>query len=392
MNRSVAVVLCFCLGMIWVGCSPAAPSPESVIDLIVATAEADVAEILEAESSSFVLTSSVLTPDGPFPVNFACDGLGISPPLMWEGAPVGTHSYALLFDVLLPSGDYDAHWIVYNMSASVSEIEIGATETGILGMNSLNEELAYAPPCPETDGEQVYTFHLYALAGAVRFDDPATAGREMVLDTIDHLVLGEATLAVTFDRSEPVEVEIVDPSTLLNNDICDGGGAFNNYIRLRVRCFDEEVYIESDLGLPTHEMMAGITAPTMNLPLPFGYVGRNAWRIAREPIWLDSYEATHARGPLAVAVNGVPIYHYENRSRINLGESYRYDPQYDSILVGDLDRCGGHAGEGDDYHYHGPPVCLLENHDLRQPIAYTFGGAAIYFGTGGNRLLWGWAV
>jgi len=54
------------------------------------------------------------------------------------------------------------------------------------------------------------------------------------------------------------------------------------------------------------------------------------------------------------------------------------------VAQGELDQCGGHAGQGEDYHYHDAPVCLLENQELRQPIAFSLDGAPIYYGTGGT--------
>jgi hypothetical protein len=82
-------------------------------------------------------------------------------------------------------------------------------------------------------------------------------------------------------------------------------------------------------------------------------------------------------------VNGVPIFHLEARPDVSTDPS-NYNPRTDTVLQGELDQCGGHAGQGEDYHYHYAPVCLLGEHDLTQPVAYGLDGVPIYFGTGGT--------
>jgi hypothetical protein len=80
----------------------------------------------------------------------------------------------------------------------------------------------------------------------------------------------------------------------------------------------------------------------------------------------------------------VPIYHFDKRPDVVLDDSYVYEARYDTVQQGELDHCGGHAGQGEDYHYHFAPVCLLDDHDLTLPIGFTLGGASIFYGTGGD--------
>jgi hypothetical protein len=55
-----------------------------------------------------------------------------------------------------------------------------------------------------------------------------------------------------------------------------------------------------------------------------------------------------------------------------------------TLLEGELDKCGGHAGRGDDYHYHIAPVCLIEQlgkeriDDKKQPIGFAMDGYPIH--------------
>jgi hypothetical protein len=71
------------------------------------------------------------------------------------------------------------------------------------------------------------------------------------------------------------------------------------------------------------------------------------------------------RGAIAIAVNGIPIFNPYNASGL-----ISYD-------IGELDGFGGHAGRGDDYHYHISPL-HLEDDSVASIIAYAFDGYAIY--------------
>jgi hypothetical protein len=151
-----------------------------------------------------------------------------------------------------------------------------------------------------------------------------------------------------------------------------------------VHCDNRYMYVETETGQPQHEMMNGITAWILRVPIPFEYLGDKAWTLPLNPVWLSEHAATHSRGPIAMAVNGVPIYHFDKRPDVLLDDTYVYDSKFDTVVQGELDHCGGHAGQGEDYHYHIAPVCLLDHHDLTLPIAFSLGGVPIYYGTGAD--------
>ena len=162
---------------------------------------------------------------------------------------------------------------------------------------------------------------------------------------------------------------------------------FSAYANLvRVTCDDTYLYVTSATGLPDvnpvlqeHRIMVDITAWIQRVPIPFSF----EWKIPLQPVWLHSYEEASPRGPIAFAINGVPIFHYEARPDVSTDPS-NYDPGHDTVVQSELDQCGGHAGQGDDYHYHYAPVCLLDEHDLSQPIGYGLDGVPLYYGTGGT--------
>lgn len=128
------------------------------------------------------------------------------------------------------------------------------------------------------------------------------------------------------------------------------------------------LYVESR-GLPSHNMMVGITSWQRQVPLAQPYYGSKAWQIPLNPVpAITPVSAASAlyRGAIALAVNGVPIFNALN----NRGD--------DAFLAGELDQWGGHAGKADDYHYHIAPLHLQALIGADKPIAYALDGYAIY--------------
>jgi len=115
------------------------------------------------------------------------------------------------------------------------------------------------------------------------------------------------------------------------------------------------------------------------VPAPYAY----HWRLPLAPEWRDTPEEASPPGPITVAVNGVPLFHYERRSDVATHIAH-YDPQFDTVVQGELEHCGGRAGQGDDDHYHDPPVCWMDRHEPARPVVFGLDGAPVYFGTGGS--------
>lgn len=122
-------------------------------------------------------------------------------------------------------------------------------------------------------------------------------------------------------------------------------------------------------GLPSHNMMKGITSWQQQVPLPMNFSGANAWSLPRNPRLADtpiSAKTSLYRGAIALAVNGVPIFNALN----NRGD--------DAFLAGELDEWGGHCGRADDYHYHVAPLHLQQTVGVDKPIAYALDGFPIF--------------
>ena len=138
--------------------------------------------------------------------------------------------------------------------------------------------------------------------------------------------------------------------------------------KVAVRWDEKVLFIESN-GLPSHNMMVGITAWQQQVPLPQNYTGANAWQIPLSPVPAKtpaSIRDRFLRGAIAIAANGIPIFNPQN----NRGEI--------SADIGELDEWGGHCGRADDYHYHAAPLHLQKVLGPKLPIAYALDGYPIY--------------
>lgn len=126
-------------------------------------------------------------------------------------------------------------------------------------------------------------------------------------------------------------------------------------------------YIASN-GIPSHNMMIGITNWQQQVPIAQPYNGTNSWSIPLQPDYATiplSTKTNLLKGAVAVAVNGIPIFNALN----NRGE--------DAYKIGELDNWGGHCGRADDYHYHAAPLHLSATNGLK-PIAFALDGFAVF--------------
>ncbi|WP_341366526.1 YHYH protein [Yoonia sp. BS5-3] len=142
-----------------------------------------------------------------------------------------------------------------------------------------------------------------------------------------------------------------------------------------VTCRDGQALISGDV-LPDHEMMTGIIGTNEQVPVPaLNYAS---------PVQLapNLGSGPHTRdAALGVAVNGIPIYDYTAGGEMSQDDLASYQAHLDTVVTGQLDVCGGHAGRGDDYHYHAEPTCMIEQMQNAGPdaiIGWGFDGFPIY--------------
>lgn len=142
-----------------------------------------------------------------------------------------------------------------------------------------------------------------------------------------------------------------------------------------VTCDDGHAHLHADT-FPDHELMTGIIGTNEQVPVPaHDYVAPIPLQatLTDEPKTRDS--------SLGVAVNGVPIFDYTGGGEMSQDDLHHHQTEHDTILTHQLDVCGGHAGRGDDYHYHASPTCMIEqmeNADDNPIIGWAFDGYPIY--------------
>ena len=161
-----------------------------------------------------------------------------------------------------------------------------------------------------------------------------------------------------------------DHCTAVTESVADAG--FDE--RVTVTCTDSHAIIQSDT-YPDHEKMTGIVGTNEQVPVPADYAA---------PILLSPTLGTTPLtrdAALGVAVNGVPIYDYTGGGEMSQADLAHHQAQHDTLQTGQLDVCGGHAGRGDDYHYHVKPTCMIDqmaNAGDDAIIGWAFDGFPIY--------------
>ncbi|MEM7467015.1 MAG: YbhB/YbcL family Raf kinase inhibitor-like protein [Pseudomonadota bacterium] len=104
---------------------------------------------------------------------FGCSGGNLSPQLSWSNVPEGTESFAVTcYDPDAPTGSGFWHWVVANIPASVTSLDLGAGDpnsgkmpAGALEVRTDFGAPGYGGPCPP-EGMHVhrYIFTVHACS------------------------------------------------------------------------------------------------------------------------------------------------------------------------------------------------------------------------------------
>jgi len=351
-------------------------------------------EEAQASGQGLVLSSPQMVDGGKMPEIYTCDGESVSPALSWQGAPESTQYYALIIDHNAPDGIH-WYWTLYNIPADQSYIESGKN-LGEIGSNSINDLPEYTPPCSKGPGEKSYSLTLYALSDSVQVEGNKPIDREALLNAIKDITLDSSNMTVTYERTsntrpkrdqppsktehqrKPKPITLAPPtaSQSIDSPQCDAIRSSVNDAgfeqNVTVTCDTEYAYLISST-YPEHPLMTGITGSNEQIPVPAkGYAA---------PIKLHPSKAdrlTTIDAAVGVAVNGVPIYDYSSQGDLDVHE---YDAEHDTLVLGQLDNCGGHAGRGDDYHYHVAPTCMMDtmkNQGSNAIIGWGYDGYPLY--------------
>ena len=153
---------------------------------------------MHSDLPHLAVSSSAIGSDNKLPIEFTCDGDGISPPVAWSGAPQGSKFYALSLWHTAPDRE-KSYWVVYNIPAQTTQLPKNALRSiGRVGSNDMRRN-AYEPMCSKGPGVKTYHITIYALKDELKLD-PSQASRANLLAEIKDLLLAEGTLTFQYER------------------------------------------------------------------------------------------------------------------------------------------------------------------------------------------------
>ena len=129
-----------------------------------------------SSNGSFHLESAAFRDGESIPAIHTGEGLNLSPPLRWSGAPAATRSFALVVeDPDSPAGSW-VHWLLFNIPASLRalpaglerapELPNGARHGSCWGVGRF-DRIGYQGPLPPAGAAHRYVFELVALDAAL---------------------------------------------------------------------------------------------------------------------------------------------------------------------------------------------------------------------------------
>ncbi|WP_213358309.1 YbhB/YbcL family Raf kinase inhibitor-like protein [Chlamydiifrater phoenicopteri] len=138
---------------------------------------------------------------GDIPSKHTCQGIEVSPELVFLDVPKETKTLALIMeDPDVPEHIREdrlwVHWVIYNISPDTKGIKEGEVLPACFGVNT-SGTLVYQGPCPP-DRKHRYFFTLYALDCILNPEPMMTRDRLILL--MDGHVLAKAELLGTYEK------------------------------------------------------------------------------------------------------------------------------------------------------------------------------------------------
>ena len=151
------------------------------------------------------LESPAFTAGSQMPVRFTRFEDGGHPPLTFLDVPSGVCSFTLIMDEQYPDRDVIVHWVMFNIDAGIRELaEGGPTPEGACAGSNHWGKTSYHGP--HAEGENVYTFRLFALDSKLWLPQGADSAR--VLDAMGGHILAKAELAAIYSQRRPESVRV----------------------------------------------------------------------------------------------------------------------------------------------------------------------------------------
>jgi Raf kinase inhibitor-like YbhB/YbcL family protein len=151
----------------------------------------------------FMLTSDSFQHNSQLSNEYAykgCHGQNRSPHLVWQGAPTGTKSFALIVeDPDAPRAQPFIHWIIYDIPATVTMLPAGLGEKKYKqGVNDFGT-MRYDGPCPpKGHGVHRYYFKIYALDTVLTMSNGIT--KEQFDTAVQGHILATAEIIGLYER------------------------------------------------------------------------------------------------------------------------------------------------------------------------------------------------
>jgi len=173
-----------------------------------APASATVSSAASAPATGFVLRSPEVADGGTLPLAYTGDGESATLPLEWSGAPAGTKRFAIIMHHVDPQGKTKWYWTLYNIPAGTSNLPKNVSGVGVLGNNSINGRVGYAPPHSKGPGAKTYVYTLYALSEPVKLNaPPADVTRDVLLAAMKNRILAAAEFKAVYSRTDILAAE-----------------------------------------------------------------------------------------------------------------------------------------------------------------------------------------
>lgn len=149
------------------------------------------------------LKSTAFAEGQPIPGRHAYDKEDISPDLQWSGVPSAAKSLVLICDDPDAPGGIWVHWVLYDMTPSMTGIPEGMPKTPTLDIGAkqgINDykKIGYGGPCPPPGKPHHYFFKLYALD--VRPDLKPGMTKAELLKIMEGHIMAEGQLMGTYHR------------------------------------------------------------------------------------------------------------------------------------------------------------------------------------------------
>ena len=374
---------------------------------------------LMTETQQPVVSNAIITSDAfkvtgsdylNLPLSYTCDGVngGTSPALSWSGtSSLATH-LGLTMHRVSSDGSATHQFSMFNIPSTVTALAEGDFSIGTVAEGDMTSTeiaaaggIAYAAPCAAGAGlETLYVFTLYELDAALELTNSAThSDVQTALNKLSISSVPMTTKRIRFDAASLANnLHVPENGTF---SCAEKTAHFNQYsaVHSSVSCNENtnQFTVVSHIadGLKTtradQQIQVGISSwiGRLSLPSQSGSTLRLTPSYLTEPSNNISCDGT---GVLGFSVDGqviLPYYKQSNNAGVgdtcgpSDGEDYA---GRDTVVLGEVDQCYGHSPNGEGYHLHGAPICLMDVHDPSKPVAYMTDGIPLYYGEAGGTI------